>query len=342
MRFNKKSTIIASIVFILFFITNVNFVNAANTTNTKNTTAATSTKNTTSVTSTSNTTTSTKSSTTTAKTTSASATSQSTEETHTVNSKDKSVSNYENTLKSLSVDGYDIYPDFNKNTTDYYVSIPDGITSLDVNAEPEYDTATVKITGNTKLATKGESIVKVVVTSKKKISKTYTIHVNRENNNGLNLSALSIDGVNLTPEFNEDTYYYSAEIAENEISPFTINAKANQEDATIEIVGNDSSLIKGDNLISVIVSNGEDTAVYQVEITIKDKSITTVVQNTPNSQLTVYLEKARNLILNNKRNLIIFLAIIFILIIILLIVIIKKIKNSKKDKKRQELKKRAI
>lgn len=314
MNFNKKCQIIIAMGLLLFFIINVNFAYAVTSKKTNNATRQTTNKT----------------------------SSQSNDETHTVNSKDKSVSNYENTLKSLSIEGYEIYPEFNKNTVDYYVSIPTEITSLNVEAEPEYDTATFKVTGNTKLSTKGESLVKVVVTSKRKISKTYTIHVSRTNNSGLNLSSLSIDGVVLTPSFDKDTYYYTTEVEENNISPFNIKAKANQEDAKVEIVGNDDSLIKGDNLVSVIVSNGENTAVYQIEINIKDKGIVSTVQSNKNNEWKAYLEKARDFILKDKRNLIIFLAIIFILIIILLIAIIKKIKNSKKDKRRQELKKRAI
>ena len=57
-------------------------------------------------------------------------------------------------LSELEVEGYEIFPEFNKNTINYYVIIPDGVTSLDINAEPEMEGAIVRISGNTKLTKK--------------------------------------------------------------------------------------------------------------------------------------------------------------------------------------------
>lgn len=304
----KKITIIIMIIFIIFNI-NINFVNAA-----------------------------TKSKKTTKKATNTVDVEETTEETHTVNSKDKSISNYQNTLKSLSVDGYDIYPEFNKNTVDYYVSIPKSITNLEVHAIPEYETATYKITGNNKLSSNTENLIKVVVSSEKKVSKTYTIHVNRIADNGLKLSSLSINGVTLNPTFDEDVYFYTAEIEENEIKPFTINAIANETNAKVEILGNDDSLVKGDNLISIIVTEGKDTAIYQVEVVIKDKSVlTTTVKN---NKIIDYLNMWKDYLMNNTKYLYIGIGVILVIIFILFILIIMKIKKNGNEKKRKNLKDR--
>ena len=318
MKINKKSCKVVVVFFLIIFIMmNLSYSDAA--TNKKKTT-----KTTTKTTSTTNT------------------KSEEPKETHTVNSKDRSISNYYNTLKSLSVEGYEIYPEFNKNTTDYYVSIPKDVTNLFVNASPEYDTAKCVVTGNTNLTSKKENLIKVTVTSEKKVSKVYNIHVNWINNSGLSLQMLSIEGTALSPSFDKDTYYYTAEIFENEISPLTIKAIANKSTAKVEIIGNDDSLVKGDNLISIVVEDDGDMAVYQIELTIKEKILTTVTQGGQNNKIVELAKQAKDFIFKSKRNLIAFLAIIFIIIIILVIAVIRKMINNKKDKKRQKLKNRAI
>ena len=65
-----------------------------------------------------------------------------------------------NYLKSLSVEGYEISPEFNKNTTTYYLVVPTSITSINILAEAESENATTKITGNTSLRNK-ENTVKI-------------------------------------------------------------------------------------------------------------------------------------------------------------------------------------
>ena len=54
-------------------------------------------------------------------------------------------------LSSLEIDGYELSPEFNKNTMEYYVIIPQDINSLDIVAEPEVEGAVVRISGNKNL-----------------------------------------------------------------------------------------------------------------------------------------------------------------------------------------------
>ena len=82
--------------------------------------------------------------------------------------------NTNNDLASLSITDYQISPEFNKNTRNYYVAIPTTISSVEVNAQAESAKATVKITGNTQL-TKTENTIQIVVTSAKGRKKTYKI-----------------------------------------------------------------------------------------------------------------------------------------------------------------------
>lgn len=82
-----------------------------------------------------------------------------------------------NNLSSLSVTGYEISPNFNKNTTSYTVKVPSNIEEITIEATKEDSRA--KISGTGKLAvSEGENKFNVIVTSEKGTTKTYTINVN--------------------------------------------------------------------------------------------------------------------------------------------------------------------
>ena len=63
-------------------------------------------------------------------------------------------------LSSLEVVGYELSPYFNKNNLTYTVIIPEDVTSIEINAEPEVEGAIVRISGNTRL-TRQENTVTV-------------------------------------------------------------------------------------------------------------------------------------------------------------------------------------
>ena len=143
-----------------------------------------------------------------------------------------------NYLKSLSVEGYEISPEFNKNTMTYYLVVPTSVTSVNVLAETESENATTKISGNTSLKSK-ENTVKVVVTSQNKTTKTYSIIVTKQDDNGLKLSSLSIEGGTFKEEFNESKYNYTVDVlSSKDVTDLKIDATPNIEGAEVEILGN--------------------------------------------------------------------------------------------------------
>ena len=110
-------------------------------------------------------------------------------------------------LKSLSVDGFELYPEFNENTTTYYVSIPSTQKSLDLSYEANVEGAKVTVTGNTSL-TKNENLIKISLSKSGYTSRTYKIYATKQVTDGPKLSSLSINGVELSPEFSKDVFYY--------------------------------------------------------------------------------------------------------------------------------------
>ncbi len=80
-------------------------------------------------------------------------------------------------LKSLSVNGYNISPDFKYNVYNYTLLLNTDVESLNIIAEAENDNAKVEIKGNSNLQ-EGENLIEINVTAEDEITvKTYKIKV---------------------------------------------------------------------------------------------------------------------------------------------------------------------
>lgn len=82
----------------------------------------------------------------------------------------------DNNLSSLSIDGFDLLPEFNKNTLEYSVTTLPTTTSVKVNAKLSDNKAKLTGTGDVNVI-EGTNEVKVVVTAENGTSKTYVINV---------------------------------------------------------------------------------------------------------------------------------------------------------------------
>ncbi len=84
------------------------------------------------------------------------------------------------TLKSLSVDGYELNREFTANQTSYAIAVPYEVKSVSVNYQTASEFASAKLSGNTKLAV-GTNAVKIAVTAEDGVTKkTYSITVTRQ------------------------------------------------------------------------------------------------------------------------------------------------------------------
>ena len=70
----------------------------------------------------------------------------------------------DNNLKSITVDSYELSPAFNKDTTEYTVTVPADVTKVNVSAEKNDSAATMTGTGEVDLS-EGSNTVEIVVTS---------------------------------------------------------------------------------------------------------------------------------------------------------------------------------
>lgn len=223
-------------------------------------------------------------------------------------------------LSYLRVEEYEIYPEFNKNTLNYDLIIPEDVTKVDVDTEPEMEGAVVRISGNTKL-TKSDSTINITVTAINGTSKTYKINVIKEPEVNLKLESLEIEGLNLNPIFNEDTFYYTSSIEDTELTDLNVIAKSNNESANIEIIGN-KNIVDGENNINIILTDDDETTIYQVLVDVdklgeKEKEADNVIT------------RIRNIMKYATIGIASLIGLIILLIIIT--VIVKKVKKNKNE-----------
>lgn len=82
-------------------------------------------------------------------------------------------------LKTLSVNGYSLTPDFDKDTLEYTVVVPFSVTKAKVTAEPYHSGASVEGAGEIELK-EGTTDVSLTVTAENGYIRIYVIHIARE------------------------------------------------------------------------------------------------------------------------------------------------------------------
>ena len=231
-------------------------------------------------------------------------------------------------LKNLEIkpEEYD-FSGFKRDTTSYSVEVPNEVTEVEVYAEPVSSKAQVTGTGKITL-NEGVNKVEVKVTAEDGTEMVYTLEITRiasttneeepETNKELGLSSLNIKNFSLSPKFDPETYEYTLGIR-NDIDSLEIEAKANNSNATVEIVGNEN-LKDGENIITILVSNAEteEYATYQI-----------IVNKNAESEIVGTVDWTNPSTWGLKEKIIVGVAVLLVIVIIVAIII--KIKLAKKE-----------
>ena len=170
------------------------------------------------------------------------------------------------TLSSLTVSSGTLTPTFNANTTSYTVEVSSSLENITINATTTHANATVTGTGQKPLSM-GSNPFDIVVTAEDgTTTKTYTVTVNRINNDAT-LASLTVSSGTLTPTFNANTTSYTVAVG-NSIENITINATATHPNATIAGTGA-KTLNVGANPFDIVVTaeDGTTTKTYTVTVT---------------------------------------------------------------------------
>lgn len=243
-------------------------------------------------------------------------------------------------LRSLNIENYEFYPEFNSNITTYYLEIPKTQTSLSINCETNVEDAEIKISGNKKL-TQNENLIKISISKSGYESRTYNIYASKRSDDGPKLSSLNIENAEMTPQFESDKYFYNVNVRyTNNIESLKINAIPKDSDTKVEIFGNTADeLIEGDNnVVTILLKNSEGITVYQLNATIQKNTIMEINNN--NSAMNNISEKLNQIgkiCSENKLPLIIASTVV---VFIILIKIIIKVHKNKVKRNRQKMKER--
>ena len=100
----------------------------------------------------------------------------------------------DNNLKSLSVEGFELSPEFSKDVTEYTVTVPEDTKEVTINATENDSAASITGTGTFEV-TQGTNTFQIVVRAENGSEKTYTVTVNVTDSNPINVT---IDGDNYT------------------------------------------------------------------------------------------------------------------------------------------------
>lgn len=178
-------------------------------------------------------------------------------------------------LREFRVDIPGITPDFNKNTFNYALTVEESVNNLNVTAVPEDSKASVSISGNTNLNL-GENIINVKVTAEdKKTTKTYTINVTKvqdvQKSNAF-LQNIIVTDIEMSPSFSKEIFEY--DLGSVTLDRITLSAFAENENATVQIEGNEN-LVIGENLIKITVTseNGNVNKTYTLKVIKEEENI---------------------------------------------------------------------
>lgn len=243
-------------------------------------------------------------------------------------------------LKNLGIRPND-FSGFKANKTEYSVEVPNEVENIEVYAVKGNDKQTITGTGN-KTLTEGENTFNVVVTAEDGTTKKiYTINVRRKAKDEtteekpteenpeedpleeiFGLSELTVEGLNLNPEFKTDIYEYTLDLEEDKekLDIITVSTEVN---ATIEVTGNEQ-LQNGENIITILVSNeaGDKTATYQITVNKKSKDDNLIAEE----QEKIKQEKQKKIIM-----LACSAVAVVIIGIVAIVIIIKKSRNASSE-----------
>ena len=214
------------------------------------------------------------------------------------------------TLKTLSIEGFEMNPAFDSEITEYSVSVGEDVEKLNITVVPNDEKSKFEIVGNETLQA-GDNIVKITVTAEDLTTRLYTINVTKQTKEVLSLSSIKIEGFALNPKFSPDVLEYKLTIQDPDVNKVDVVALASVENAKVEVVGN-TDLKQGENVIQINVTSedGQETITYKI---IVNKTNSASMAGTNQSNWMLYVG----------------ITVIVLLVIIIIVVVIRAKKKSK-------------
>ena len=183
------------------------------------------------------------------------------------------------TLKSLTTSKGTLSPAFDKDTLSYSLEVADDVDSIDVDAVPNSDKASVVIEGNTGFKT-GMNNITIKVTAEDGTVSTYVINVTKKEKVVPNtpttttkapkssnnyLSGLLVGNGELNPKFNRTTQSYEINVP-NDTNKLELKVYTEDNKARYEIVDNKDFKV-GTNIVTIrVVAEDGSVRVYTLKV----------------------------------------------------------------------------
>lgn len=189
------------------------------------------------------------------------------------NNKPETQKSNDSTLKSLTIEGCELYPEFSPETKEYSVKVGNDVTSVNIVATANDSKASCKLEGVYQDLAIGENTATVVVTAEDGSTNRYIIKITR-GREALKLVTLKISykdsegnikELKLNPELSEEIFEYKLEDLSYLISKLDVEVIANLEDAKIEITGNEK-LSEGENIITITITMPAESEELEDEV----------------------------------------------------------------------------
>ena len=172
----------------------------------------------------------------------------------------------DNTLKDLSVDGYNLDKTFSSSDTLYNVTVPGEVSSINVSALVNDSNASIVSGVGSHNLNYGTNTIQVRVKAENGSTKDYTINVTRSKKTISALSDLTVDSTTVSG-FKENVYTYDYGTVPFSKTSIEIGATLKDSDATVSGIGT-KTLKTGTNKFDVVVTaqDGKTTATYSITV----------------------------------------------------------------------------
>lgn len=248
--------------------------------------------------------------------------------TYVINVNRKDTRSSDNTLKNIILDTGTIK--FNPNTTTYNISVDSDVTSIKVDAIPNYSKASVTYSPSNKInLNPGNNTININVKAENESTKKYTIIINRKVDEEVVLSdvntfeKLTIDDYDFI--FDSYTNEYSIEVP-SDVNELKFDYVLTDDKSTVTINGN-KDLVIGENIIEIIVtseSNKENKYIFKVN-KLSDEV------DSPNDDLpTDNIQQSTEELSNKNYIVLIIMLLMFIVIVVLSIILINEKRKIKR------------
>lgn len=160
----------------------------------------------------------------------------------------------DNYLNDIEVTNGKLSPQFNREVTEYNITVPNDVTKLDLEPIKSSDKAKVQVSGNSNFQVGKINVVTIKVTAENGSVRIYNINVTRSDKEGNNkLDDIIIKDGEIDPVFDPDINRYVVEVGPN-VKDLDIKAIPHNPNSKVEIIGGED-LKEGNNKVRVIVTD---------------------------------------------------------------------------------------